>query len=1078
MIRKKPAKEPAVIKQSESEALEYAESILNTLREPLLALGSDLRVIKVNRSFCETFKVTPAETLGQLIYDLGNKQWDIPELRNLLEGILPQKSVFNDYEVEHDFTTIGRRTMLLNARQVQGLLGKQQVILLAIEDITLRKGIEARLERTHYQELEAINIVAGKAGIFAENILNTVREPLLALDPDLRVIKASHSFYETFKVTPAETLGQLVYNLGNKQWDIPKLRELLESILPQKSVFNDYEVEHDFTTIGSRTMLLNAREIKQDLGRPLFILLAIEDITLRIQAEKALRESEDINRRLSDYYRQLNDISIAFGMVVDTADLFSEIAESFRLLTGANAASFSVYDQEASVLKVMSLSIAPMLKDNVISMFGTDLFKLQIPVSADDIKQMLTQHIRRPKDLHELSSGQLPRDISEAIMNAIDSRQIVALAISYAGEIMGTCIAYLRGDQPVVPDDALKTYIQISALAVKRKRAEEKWQAALAYNRSLIEASLDPLVTINAEGHITDVNLATEKVTGCLRGEIIGTDFSDYFTEPEKARAGYQQVLTAGFVIDYPLDIRHRDGQITPVFYNAVVYRDDQGQVLGIFAAARDVTERKRNDNLILLQTSVLKILASDIPATQTADKVVEVIKHLTGYDAVGLRLQVGSDYPFVASLGYSADFLKAENTLLNRYPDGGLCRNADGTIDLECTCGMIISGKTDAGNPLFTAGGSAWTNNSLPFLDAPPDTDTRLHPRNRCIHVGFLSLALIPIRAGAERMGLLHLADRKQDQFTPEAIRFYEGIGASIGVALAHKKSETALHKEQMMLARTEDIAHVGSWEWEIATDTVTWSEELFRIFQREPQKGAPSFAEHPALYHPNDFALLNQAVEAAVADGTPYELELRTIRKDGETHVCVARGVAEMGPGGRAVRLFGSLQDITERKKGEESLRKSEEQYRLLSEHTTDTVWLMDMNVKLTYFSPSVEKLRGFTPREVIAMPIEQHVTPNSFKLVNEVILQEIPKVEADVNYNPVLTLDIEYTCKDGTTVWTENKFSVIRDENGKAISILGEARNITERKQAAEELKKSYESLKKTLNDAISTMVKIVN
>ncbi len=93
-----------------------------------------------------------------------------------------------------------------------------------------------------------------------------MREPLLALDQDLRVIKASRSFYEFFKVSSEETIGTLIYNLGNHQWDIPKLRELLETILPQKTSFDNYEVEHDFSTIGKRTMLLNARKIQRGLG--------------------------------------------------------------------------------------------------------------------------------------------------------------------------------------------------------------------------------------------------------------------------------------------------------------------------------------------------------------------------------------------------------------------------------------------------------------------------------------------------------------------------------------------------------------------------------------------------------------------------------------------------------------------------------------------------------------------------------------------------------------------------------------------------------------------------------------------
>ena len=133
----------------------------------------------------------------------------------------------------------------------------------------------------------------------------------------------------------------------------------------------------------------------------------------------------------------------------------------------------------------------------------------------------------------------------------------------------------------------------------KRKRAEEALRLANAYNRSLIEASLDPLVTIGPDGKITDVNAATEKITGHSSKELIGTDFMNYFSEPGKAEAGYQQVFQYGFVQDYALEIRHKDGHLTPVLYNASVYRDEAGQVMGVFAAARDITERKRAEETL-----------------------------------------------------------------------------------------------------------------------------------------------------------------------------------------------------------------------------------------------------------------------------------------------------------------------------------------------------------------------------------------------------------------------------------------------------------------------------------------------
>ncbi|MGA3282153.1 MAG: PAS domain S-box protein [Smithella sp.] len=144
------------------------------------------------------------------------------------------------------------------------------------------------------QERTSLN----EAGEYARSIINTVREPLIVLDHDLRVVTASRSFYEFFKVKPDETEGQLIYNLGNEQWDIPKLRELLETILPQKTTFDNYEVEHDFATIGKRVMLLNARQIKRALGKERIILLAIEDITERKQLENLLTDSEERYRHL------------------------------------------------------------------------------------------------------------------------------------------------------------------------------------------------------------------------------------------------------------------------------------------------------------------------------------------------------------------------------------------------------------------------------------------------------------------------------------------------------------------------------------------------------------------------------------------------------------------------------------------------------------------------------------------------------------------------------------------------------------------------------------------------------------
>src|SRR4028118_119803 len=122
---------------------------------------------------------------------------------------------------------------------------------------------------------------------YSQNIVDTVREPLLMLDTTLCVNSANRAFYQTFQVSSEETENHLIYELGNGQWDIPALRTLLEDIIPQSSAFNDYELEHDFPSIGRRVMLLNARQLKAGIDTE-FLVLAVEDVTERRSAEKLL----------------------------------------------------------------------------------------------------------------------------------------------------------------------------------------------------------------------------------------------------------------------------------------------------------------------------------------------------------------------------------------------------------------------------------------------------------------------------------------------------------------------------------------------------------------------------------------------------------------------------------------------------------------------------------------------------------------------------------------------------------------------------------------------------------------------
>ena len=292
---------------------------------------------------------------------------------------------------------------------------------------------------------------------------------------------------------------------------------------------------------------------------------------------------------------------------------------------------------------------------------------------------------------------------------------------------------------------------------------------------------------------VLEVNRKFLEIVGMTREEVCGKPSVNLWANPEERNEMKTRLIAGESISNFEYKMLNKQqGDIRNCLTSLRLYRE-QGILEG---SVVDITEYRRASLYRKISGEVLSILNDSNVLQDSIQRVLAVLKTRTGLDAVGIRLQKGDDFPYYVQEGFSRDFLLKENTLSERSVDGGVCLDKNGNINLECTCGLVITGKTDPSSPLFTPGGSFWTNDSFPLLDIPPDQDPRRHPRNRCIHEGYASVALIPIRNQNTIVGLLQFNDRRKGCFTLNMVEILEGIALHIGAALMRKRIEEQIHE------------------------------------------------------------------------------------------------------------------------------------------------------------------------------------------------------------------------------------------------------------------------------------------
>lgn len=564
----------------------------------------------------------------------------------------------------------------------------------------------------------------------------------------------------------------------------------------------------------------------------------------------------------------------------------------------------------------------------------------------------------------------------------------------------------------------------------ERMLAEDRLKEASRYTRSLIEATLDPLVAINPEGKINDVNDAMIQVTGLTREVLIGSEFSGYFTEPEKARAVYEEVFAAGAVKDYPLAVRHVSGAVTEVLYNASLYRDKNGNVGGVFAAARDVTKLRETEKSLEIrvrqQAAIARLglhMLESEELVATLDEAAQVVASTLGIEYCeilerrrnleGLLLHHGVGWKGGAvgtaivdagegsqggyTLKTATPVIVDDLTTERRFAPPSLL------VEHEVVSGMsvVIAGRDGPFGVLgaHTRSRRKFSADDVNFLQAAANViaavvqqvraavytrnliEASLDPlvtisaagkiidvneattratgvaRETMIGSDFSIYFTEPEKARASYetvfatgfvkdypLAIRHTSGRVTDVLYNASLyrdenREVAGVFASARDITERRRMELELRQRETELKEAQRLAEMGSWEWLPQRNEFKWSDELYRIFDRNPVEPPPKKDDYDRMLCPESIARWKTSFALLEHSGAPYEIDLELKRRDGSTAWVSSRGQAERDANDRIIRLFGTVQDITKRKIAEQHIAK-------LHEELSETVSVLRRN------------------------------------------------------------------------------------------------------------------------------------
>jgi PAS domain S-box-containing protein len=482
------------------------------------------------------------------------------------------------------------------------------------------------------------------------------------------------------------------------------------------------------------------------------------------------------------------------------------------------------------------------------------------------------------------------------------------------------------------------------------------------------------------------------------------------------------------------------------------------------------------------LVIEILARLNEPVLEIDVLGKILGLVKEFTGFEAIGIRLREGEDFPYCVTDGLSDDFIEEENCVCQRDGCGEIIRDSAGHPILECMCGEIIQGRIDPSLPFFTTGGSFWTNSRSKLLSSEHGNEIRRVVRTRFNDHRYESVAIIPLRSGREIVGLLQFNDTRESCLSPQMVRFFEAIGCIIGIVLSRIKAEEELRQakdelEERVEKRTAELSaskrlleqeiqdrnaveqellisqhrlklameasNLGSWDWNIDTDQVYFDQRWSRVLGCSLDETGSYFDTWQNRIHRDDKLKVLKTLERHLGSPAHYfEAEYRLETKPGVWKWILDRGkVIETNESGKPVRMAGIYLDITDRKRMEEELHESCERFRGIFESARDCIFVKNDSLQYTHVNPAFVNMVGLPQSDIIGWTDADLYDTDPAEILHDVDRRVLSGESVEQEHTRVIGRVPRTFLDTKVPMW---------NSSGKIIGIVGISREITDRKR----------------------------